>query len=200
MASPTGLTTKQRIVQATMNIIAEEGLPNTMVRKIASRAGVNVAAVNYHFGGKDAVINESFAAITKELRDSFRFLKEGGGDDDIVNLSMFINAYTDIMFKYPDLLQNALDLVIRHRVVGDDYLTFLQSEGIDLIKAIIVRIRPDLDPLQAHLKALQLISALSYPFLLGDLTRQVLGIDLQDLETRSRYNSMVMKSTCLPGC
>lgn len=199
MASSAGLTTKQRIVQATMNIIAEEGLPNTTVRKIASRAGVNVAAVNYHFGGKDAVINESFAAITKELRDSFRFLKDGGGDD-IVNLSMFINAYTDIMFKYPDLLQNALDLVIRHRVVGDDYLTFLQSEGIDLIKAIIVRIRPDLDQLQAHLKALQMISALSYPFLLGDLTRQVLGIDLQDPETRSRYNSMVMKSTCHPDC
>ncbi len=50
MASPAGLTTKQRIVQATMNIIAEEGLPNTTVRKIASRAGVNVAAVTCHPG------------------------------------------------------------------------------------------------------------------------------------------------------
>ncbi len=199
MASPTGLTTKQRIVQATMNIIAEEGLPNTTVRKIASRAGVNVAAVNYHFGGKDAVINESFAAITKELRDSFRFLKDVGGDD-IVNLSMFINEYTDIMFKYPDLLQNAIGLVIRHRVIEVDYLTFLRSEGIDLIKSMIGRIRPDLDQLQAHLKTLQLISALSYPFLLGDLTREVLGIDLQDPGTRNRYNIMVMKSTCQPGC
>lgn len=199
MSSPAGMTTKQRIVQATMNIIAEEGLPNTTVRKIASRAGVNVAAVNYHFGGKDAVINESFAAITKELRDSFRFLKDVDGDD-IVNLSMFINEYTDIMFKYPDLLQNALDLVIRLRVVRDDYLTFLRSEGIDLIKSMISRIRPDLDQLQAHLKTLQLISALSYPFLLGDLTREVLGIDLQDPGTRNRYNIMVMKSTCHPGC
>ena len=197
MASPTGLTTKQRIVQATMNIIAEEGLPNTTVRKIASRAGVNVAAVNYHFGGKDAVINESFAAITKELRDSFRFLKDVGGDD-IVNLSMFINEYTDIMFKYPDLLQNAIGLVIRHRVIEVDYLTFLRSEGIDLIKSMIGRIRPDLDQLQAHLKTLQLISALSYPFLLGDLTREVMGIDLQDPETRSRYNRMVIKSICHP--
>ena len=199
MANHTGLTTKQRIVQATMNIIAEEGLPNTTVRKIASRAGVNVAAVNYHFGGKDAVINESFAAVTKELRDSFRFLKDVDGED-IVNLSMFINEYTDIMFKYPDLLQNAVDLVIRHRVIEVDYLIFLQSEGVDLIKSMIVRIRPDLDQLQAHLKTLQLISSLSYPFLLGDLTREVLGIDLQDPETRSRYTSMVMKSTCHPGC
>mgnify|MGYP000960454509 FL=1 len=103
MASPAGLTTKPRIVQATMNIIAEEGLPNTTVRKIASRAGVNVAAVNYHFGGKDAVINESFAAVTKELRDSFRYLKDVDGEA-MVNLSMFINEYSDIMFKYPDLL------------------------------------------------------------------------------------------------
>ncbi len=156
MASPAGLTTKQRIVQATMNIIAEEGLPNTTVRKIASRAGVNVAAVNYHFGGKDAVINESFAAVTKELRDSFRYLKDVDGEA-MVNLSMFINEYSDIMFKYPDLLQNAIDLVIRDRVVEVDYLTFLQSEGIDLIKSTIVRIRPDLDQLQAHLKTLDRI-------------------------------------------
>lgn len=193
MASSTGLTTKQRIVQATMNIIAEEGLPNTTIRKIASRAGVNIAAVNYHFGGKDAVINESFAAVTKELRAAFRFLKDAEGED-IVNLSMFINEYTDIMFKYPDLLQNAVDLVIRHRVVEDDYLTFLQSEGIDLIKAMIARIRPDLDQLQAHLKTLQLVSALSHPFLLGDLTREVMGIDLQDPETRGRYNRIDRKS------
>lgn len=199
MSSPAGMTTKQRIVQATMNIIAEEGLPNTTVRKIASRAGVNVAAVNYHFGGKDAVINESFAAVTKELRDSFRYLKDVDGEA-MVNLSMFINEYSDIMFKYPDLLQNAIDLVIRDRVVEVDYLTFLQSEGIDLIKSTIVRIRPDLDQLQAHLKTLQLISSLSYPFLLGDFTRVVLGIDLQDPETRSRYNRMVAESTCHPGC
>ncbi len=199
MESPARFTTKQKIIQATMNIIAEEGLEKATVRKIASRAGVNIAAVNYHFGGKDAVINQSFAAVTKELRDSFRFLRYIDGQG-ITNLSMFINEYTDIMFKYPDLLQNAIDLVIRLRVIGVDYLTFLRSEGIDLIKSMIGRIRPDLDPLQAHLKTLQLISALSYPFLLGDLTREVLGIDLQDPETRSRYNSMVIKSTCHPGC
>ncbi|MEQ8200251.1 MAG: TetR/AcrR family transcriptional regulator [Syntrophomonadaceae bacterium] len=199
MESPARFTTKQKIIQAAMNIIAEEGLEKTTVRKIASRAGVNIAAVNYHFGGKDAVINQSFATVTKELRDSFRFLKYIDGQG-ITNLSMFINEYTDIMCKYPDLLKNAIDLVIRRRVIEVDYLTFLQTEGIDLIESMIGRIRPDLDQLQVHLKALQLISELSYPFLLGDLTREMLGVDLQNPETRRQYTSMVLRSHCQAGC
>lgn len=200
MQSPTGLTTKQKIIQATMSIIAEEGLEKTTVRKIAARAGVNVAAVKYHFGGKDAVINESFAAVTKELKNSFRFLRDVDGQD-IPNLSMFITEYTDIMFKYPDVIKNAIDLVIHRRVfeVQVDYLTFLRTEGIDLMKATISRIRPDLDQLQVHLKALQLVSELTYPFLLGDLIRELLGIDLQNPETRRQYNGMVLLSTCYPA-
>lgn len=57
MQKPAPLSTKQKILQAAMDIIAAEGLEKTTVRKIAARAGVNIAAVNYHFGGKDAVIN-----------------------------------------------------------------------------------------------------------------------------------------------
>lgn len=194
-----GQTTKQKIIQATMSIIAEEGLEKTTVRKIASRAGVNVAAVNYHFGGKDAVINESFAAVTKELEHSFRFLRDIDGQD-IINLSMFINEYADIMYKYPDLIKNAVDLVIRRRVVDVDYLTFLRTEGIDLMKAVISRIRPDLDQIQVYLKALQLISQLSYPFLLGELVQELTGVDLRNSETRCQYSSMVLHSIYHPGC
>ncbi len=198
MDSPVSMTTKQKIVKATMSIIAEEGVEKTTVRKIASRAGVNVAAVNYHFGGKDAVINESFTAVTQELKNAFRFLRDVEGQD-VINISMFINEYTDIMYKYPDLLKNAIDLVIRRRVVEVDYMTFLRTEGIDLIQAVIARIRPELDQNQIQLKSLQLISQLSYPFLLGDLIQELMGIDLRNPDNRYQYSSMVLHSICYPG-
>ncbi len=195
MGSTAGFATKQKIVQAAMAVIAEEGLEKTTVRKIATRAGVNIAAVNYHFGGKDAVINQSFTAVTMELRNCFRFLKEDDGPGT-ANLSMFINEYTDIMFKYPDLLKNAIDQFIRHRVADADYFTFLQTEGIELIKAMLGRIRPELDQIQVHMKALQLISAMSWPFLFGDQTLDVFGIDMHDAATRHRYTGMVLQSAC----
>ncbi|MDD4775365.1 MAG: TetR/AcrR family transcriptional regulator [Syntrophomonas sp.] len=198
MQKPAPLSTKQKILQAAMDIIAVEGLEKTTVRKIAARAGVNIAAVNYHFGGKDAVINQSFAAVTNQLREVFRFLRADDGQD-VANLGRFIDEYADIMFKYPDLLKNAMDLMIRHRVVEVDYLAFLQTEGIEVIQEVVGRIRPDLDLVQVQLKALQLISSLSYPFLLGDFIQEILGFNLHDPATRHQYTKLVLQSMFSPG-
>lgn len=45
--------TKARLLHAGRKIFAENGLENATVRDICSQAGANVAAVNYHFGGKE---------------------------------------------------------------------------------------------------------------------------------------------------
>ncbi|BCR03645.1 TetR family transcriptional regulator [Desulfuromonas versatilis] len=47
--------TKQRILDAAESLFAREGFHNTSLRAITGRAGANLAAVNYHFGSKDAL-------------------------------------------------------------------------------------------------------------------------------------------------
>lgn len=69
-----GLSTKERIIRVTMDMIAEEGLQNITIRKIAARAGVNVAAVNYHFGSKDVLINEALRNVIDQLKSAFEYL------------------------------------------------------------------------------------------------------------------------------
>jgi AcrR family transcriptional regulator len=44
--------TRQRILDAALDLFGERGLTGTTVRDIAGRAKVNVAAISYHFGGK----------------------------------------------------------------------------------------------------------------------------------------------------
>ncbi len=44
--------TQRRIIEAAGEIFADSGYNHTTVRAICVRAGVNVAAINYHFGGK----------------------------------------------------------------------------------------------------------------------------------------------------
>lgn len=44
--------TQRRIIEAAGEIFADSGYEHTTIRAICNRASVNVAAVNYHFGGK----------------------------------------------------------------------------------------------------------------------------------------------------
>ncbi len=44
--------TKKRIIETAGNIFADIGFQNATVREICKQAGVNIAAINYHFGDK----------------------------------------------------------------------------------------------------------------------------------------------------
>ena len=53
--------TVERILDAAEALFAEKGFAETSLRTITSKAGVNLAAVNYHFGSKKALIQAVFA-------------------------------------------------------------------------------------------------------------------------------------------
>lgn len=59
MAS-TQFSTKDRILGAAEELFALHGFLGTSLRQVTSRADVNIAAVNYHFGSKENLINEVF--------------------------------------------------------------------------------------------------------------------------------------------
>jgi AcrR family transcriptional regulator len=61
--------THVRILDAAQKLFSEKGLEATSVRDITTEAGCNVAAVNYHFGGKENLYIESFRAMLGPLRD-----------------------------------------------------------------------------------------------------------------------------------
>ncbi|HEV2430712.1 MAG TPA: TetR family transcriptional regulator [Burkholderiales bacterium] len=48
--------TRTRILDAAEELFMQHGFEGTSMRQLTSRAGVNLAAVNYHFGSKDALI------------------------------------------------------------------------------------------------------------------------------------------------
>jgi AcrR family transcriptional regulator len=52
--------TKTRILDVAEELFAEQGLDRVSIRDITDTAGVNVAAVNYHFGGKEELIGAVF--------------------------------------------------------------------------------------------------------------------------------------------
>jgi AcrR family transcriptional regulator len=60
-------STKERILAAAELLFAQHGFAETSLREVTSRADVNLAAVNYHFGSKSNLINEVFRRRLDEL-------------------------------------------------------------------------------------------------------------------------------------
>ncbi|MGB3623376.1 TetR/AcrR family transcriptional regulator [Ketobacter sp. MCCC 1A13808] len=59
--------TVERILDAAEVLFAERGFSETSLRTITSTAGVNLAAVNYHFGSKKALIQAVFERFLEPL-------------------------------------------------------------------------------------------------------------------------------------
>src|ERR1700752_3315664 len=58
------VVTKPRILDAAEKLFVEHGFEATSLRSLTSAAGVNLAAVNYHFGSKEELFQ---AVLTRRL-------------------------------------------------------------------------------------------------------------------------------------
>lgn len=69
--------TRERLILAAREVFSQQGFQSATVREICRRAEANVAAVNYHFGGKDGLLAEAlnFAPL-KALQQSNALLDE----------------------------------------------------------------------------------------------------------------------------
>ncbi len=65
--SKTQFSTKERILDAAETLFAQFGFGGTSLRQVTSQADVNIAAVNYHFGNKENLVNEVFRRRMDEM-------------------------------------------------------------------------------------------------------------------------------------
>lgn len=67
--SAPGETTRERILDAAGEMFAEHGVEGVSLRGLTGRAGVNLAAIHYHFGSKDALLAELFRRSSRPIVD-----------------------------------------------------------------------------------------------------------------------------------
>jgi AcrR family transcriptional regulator len=78
------IDTKQRILDTAERLIADQGYAATSLRHIIGEAGVNLAAVHYHFGSKEDLLDQLILAKAKRVNAERlalleRFEAESGG-------------------------------------------------------------------------------------------------------------------------
>ena len=76
--------TKDRILDAAEQLLAEHGFAGASVRAIASSANVNLASINYHFGSKEAlvqaVLERRIGPVNEERLHLLDDLEHAAGD------------------------------------------------------------------------------------------------------------------------
>lgn len=91
-------STPDRILDAAERLFAEHGIAAVSLRKIIGAAGVNIAAVHYHFGSKEelvrAVFRRRLSHVNEQRLHSLSALKEKYGDQ-VIPLDDLLEVFFD---------------------------------------------------------------------------------------------------------
>ena len=92
--------TVNRILDAAEVLFAEKGFSETSLRQITSKASVNLAAVNYHFGSKKELIQAVFARFTNPFTHNLReSIEKTLARKDAVSLDELLKIITSALVE-----------------------------------------------------------------------------------------------------
>lgn len=97
------LDTRQRLLEAAAQVFAEKGFHAASVRDIVERAGANVAAVNYHFGSKEALYLEVLRGTCRSSKDRFGGLQHDGPPEE--RIRRFVRGFLEHLLSDTDPMQ-----------------------------------------------------------------------------------------------
>jgi AcrR family transcriptional regulator len=126
--------TKGRILDAAERLFADEAIARTSLRAITIAAGVNVAAVHYHFGSKEALL-ESLWARRVEPINRERLARLDALEADAAGAPVAVEAILEAFLVPPFRLAAEMgqaDAQLATKLIGRFY-----SEPEDLMERVL---------------------------------------------------------------
>ena len=105
MAEVRSPDTRERILDAAERLFMAHGYEGTSMRQITGEAGVNLAAVNYHLGSKEALVQEVFRRRLDWLNDErMRVLNamEAEADGKPLKPSQIVDGFFGTLLRMAD--------------------------------------------------------------------------------------------------
>ncbi len=146
--------TRRRILDVALDLFADRGFSGTTTRAIGSAAGVNIATLDYHFGGKQGLYDAVVGRLYEDLVQAF--LSERS-DADVESVLRALWAFARGHRKH-------LKLLVRH-TLDHDTLPGVVTERwsgplLDVADAFVARHRPDWPPARRRVFVLGTMHAL----------------------------------------
>ncbi len=185
------IDTKTRILEAAERLFLQHGFASTSMRLITAEAEVNLAAVNYHFGSKDALIEAVFTRRLGPLNrqrlgqlDRLEMLAEGKP----LKLESIVEAFIGSAFLgegKPDegalVFAQLLGRAYNETSSGVRDILYVQNkEVIKRFKAALGRALPHLSPEELVWRMHFVFGSISYTQSGTDALRLVAKYELSD--------------------
>ena len=100
------MSTKNKILDAAENLFAIQGFNGTSLREITSRAEVNLAAVNYHFGSKKELIKSVMSRYMNELSPRLELSLVNICEQDNLTLLEVFSAFIEPLLSLNEFKEN----------------------------------------------------------------------------------------------
>ncbi|MEF2146790.1 TetR/AcrR family transcriptional regulator [Luteimonas sp. FXH3W] len=175
-------STKHRILGAAEELFARHGFGSTSLRQITSHADVNIAAVNYHFGSKENLVEELFRRRMDQMSTDRRNALQKALSDKDVTLESVLRAYIEPALQMGRKHNGGhfVRILARAYAEQNDRLRKFLSENYgsvqrDFAKAID-QVRPGLSKEQMYLRLDFVAGALTYTLSEFGMVKRAAGV------------------------
>ena len=191
------MSTRARILEATVRLLYSAQTPELTTRRIAAEAQVNVAAINYHFRSKDELMDEAVQAATAAAFDKGMQMLRAPGKPPLDRLREYLFGYSTGLVRFPWVTRAAwMGLYLKEG--GDTFYGRFMKAMLDLVGQVIEEIHGLRDEDSAApdrpaggtdgtRTALMVLSCVIFPFLVSNTLRDAGAIDYTNDEARRRY-------------
>lgn len=155
---PEAIDAKARLLDAAVRCFAEKGLDGVGIREIAQRAGVNSAAVSYHFGGKEALYLAAVQEVAQcgvervaSLAPIPGLYEEGARAAAVRGLKDHVRAFMEELLECDDTPYGEAGQILMAREMQQphpDVVPYLREQMrpyVEHMAACVRTLRPDLD-------------------------------------------------------
>jgi AcrR family transcriptional regulator len=186
--------TRERILDAAEALFAEHGFANTSLRAITAKAGVNLAAVNYHFGSKEALIQQVFARrlvpLNRERLERLAALEAEGEAD---NLEAVLGAFIGPTFKSEETDDPGevrfMRLLGRTHAGASaplrEFVHTLYAEVLGHFERALIRALPHVPKDELDWRVHFLLGSVSYTLAMTDTMKIIADRDLPDADNKA---------------
>lgn len=202
MAEVRNIDTRERILDAAERLFMAHGYEGNSMRQITGEAGVNLAAVNYHFGSKESLMQEVFRRRLDWLNEErLRVLNEmelAAGDNPL-KPSQIVDGFFGTLLRMAD--DEARGGVTFLRLLGrtltdpSEFIrTFLANEYAGVMeryKAALFKALPDVPKAEIVWRFHFMLGATSYAIAGTDALRVVTDWQIEPSDSFDRTDRLV---------